>query len=61
MLIGTGLFAEFYPALEKKVLQIGHFGELTLPQLLKVNPWWVVFPVAIGISALLLVLELSGL
>ena len=61
MLIGTGLFAEFYPSLEKKVLNIGHFGELTLPQLLKVNPWWIVFPVAIGILALLFALERAGL
>lgn len=60
-LIGTGLFAQFYPALEKKVLNIGHFGELTLPQLLKVNHWWVLLPLAIGISALLWVLERSGL
>ena len=61
MLIGTGLFAQFYPALEKKVLNIGHFGELTFPQLLKVNHWWVILPVAIGISALLWALERSGL
>ena len=61
MLIGTGLFAELYPTLEKNVLNIVHFGELTLPQLLKVNHWWVIFPVAIGISALLFVLEISGL
>jgi len=60
MLIGTGLFAELYPTLEKKVLNIGHFGELTFPQLLKVNHWWVVLPVAIGISALLWVVEISG-
>jgi uncharacterized protein len=61
MLIGTGLFAELYPVLERKVLKIGHFGELTFPQLLKVNPWWVVLPVAMGISALLFVLERAGL
>lgn len=60
-LIGAGLFAEFYPALEKKVLNIGHFGELTFPQLLKVNHWWVVLPVAAGISALLWAIERSGL
>lgn len=61
MLMGTGLFAEFYPKLEKKILNIGHFGELTLPQLIKVNHWWVIFPVAIGITALLFLIEKSGL
>ena len=60
MLIGTGLFAEFYPTLEKRVLHIGYFGELTLPELLKVNHWWVILPLAILLSALLLVLEISG-
>lgn len=60
MLIGTGLFAALYPALEKKVLHIGDFGELTFPQLLKVNPWRIVLPVAIAIAALLFVIELSG-
>ena len=61
MLIGAGLFAELYPALEKKVLKNGHFGELTFPQLLKVNPWWVILPVALGIVGLLYWLEKSGL
>ena len=60
MLIGTGLFAELYPTLERKVLNIGYFGELTFPQLLKVNHWWVVFPAAAGITGLLFVLEISG-
>ena len=60
MLIGTGLFAEFYPTLEKRILNVGYFGELTFPELLKVNPWWVVFPMAAGISALFVILEISG-
>jgi hypothetical protein len=61
LLIGAGLFAEFYPKLEKRILSKGYFGELTWPQLLKVNPWWVVFPVSIGITVLLLWIEKSGL
>ena len=61
LLIGAGLFAELYPALEKGILRKGDFGELTLPQLLKVNPWWVIFPVSLGIMGLLFWLEMSGL
>jgi hypothetical protein len=61
MLIGAGLFAEFYPVLEKGILRRGDFGELTFPQLLKVNPWWVILPVALGIICLLYWLEMSGL
>ena len=60
MLIGAAIFSELYPKLEKGILNKGYFGELTLPQLLKKNHWWVVIPVAIGITALLLGIEIFG-
>lgn len=59
-LIGAGLFAEFYPKLEKAILNKGYFGEITWPQLLKVNPWWVVLPVVFWIINLLLFIEKYG-
>ncbi len=61
ILIGAGLFSEFYPKLEKRILSRGVFGELTWPQLLGVNPWFMVFPVAIWIIDLLLWIEKFGL
>ena len=61
ILLGSGIFAALYPKLHKPVLSKGDFGDLTLPQLLKVNPWVVVVPVAIILIALLLVLEKAGL
>ncbi len=61
LLIGAGLFAAFYPTLEKKILPKGNFGDLTLPQLLKLNPWVLIIPLAIGIIALLIWIETSGL
>lgn len=61
LLIGAGLFASVYPKLQKGILDRGEFGELTLPQLLKVNPWVVVVPVCIGIIALLFSIEKAGL
>ena len=61
MLIGAGLFSEMYPKLERGILNRGYFGELTWPQLLKVNPWGVIIPVAIGITALLFWIDKSGL
>jgi len=61
MLIGAGLFSGIYPKLERGVLNKGYFGELTWPQLLKVNPWWVIIPVAIGITSLLCWIDKSGL
>jgi hypothetical protein len=61
ILFGSWLFAVFYPKLQKPVLSKGDFGELTLPELLKVNPWVVVIPAAILLTALLVVMEKAGL
>jgi hypothetical protein len=61
MLIGVGIFSEIYPALEKGVLRIGDFGDVTLPRLLKVNPWVIVIPLSIGIIAFLIWVEGKGL
>lgn len=60
-IIGAGFFSEFYPKLEKGILSRGDFGEFTWPQLLKVNPWFIVLPVALWIIDLLLWIEKSGL
>lgn len=60
ILIGAGIFAELYPKLEQTVLNKGYFGEMTFPQLLKVNPWWVVIPLSAGLVALLFWIEKSG-
>ena len=61
LLIGAGLFSEFYPRLDKGILNKGHFGDITWPQLLKVNPWSMIIPVTVGAIALLLWVEKSGL
>ena len=61
MLIGAGLFASMYPKLQKKILHKGYFGEVTFPELLKVNPWFVIIPLAIVLTALLFWMESIGL
>jgi uncharacterized protein len=61
ILIGTGMFAALFPRLEASVLHKGYFGELTLPQLFKVNPWSVVIPAALALTALLVLFEKAGL
>ena len=60
-LIGAGLFAAVYPKLDLRVLNKGYFGQVTLPELFKVNVWVVVIPVAILLTALLAWLESAGL
>jgi hypothetical protein len=61
ILLGAGIFASLYPRLQKSTLIKGDFGELTLPQLLKVNPWVVVIPVVILLAAILFLLQKAGL
>jgi uncharacterized membrane protein YedE/YeeE len=60
ILIGAGLFSEFYPELNHTILNRGHFGEITLPQWLKVNHWLVILPLTAVIIALLFLIERSG-
>lgn len=61
LLLGAGLFAAVYPKLKDGILRKGHFGDLTWPQLLKVNPWAVVVPVAAAMTGLLVWIESAGL
>ena len=57
IIIGSGIFAALYPRLQETILNRGDFGELTLPQLLKVSPWAVIFPLAAVLTALLWAIE----
>lgn len=61
LIIGAGLFASLYPHLQKRILNKGYFGKLSLPQMLKVNEWVVIIPVCIAIIVLLFAMEKVGL
>lgn len=61
IIIGAGLFASVYPRLQTTILAKGYFGEKTIPQVFKVNPWVVVIPAAVLITVFLYWLEKSGL
>jgi len=61
IVIGSGLFAASYPKLKSGILVKGDFGDLTLPQLFKVNDWVVVVPVAVVLVLLLVALEMAGM
>ena len=61
ILVGAGIFAALYPKLDKPILSRGDFGELTLPQALKMPAWCVVIPVSVLLVILLLLLEKAGL
>ena len=61
ILLGAWLFAVIYPKLQGTILNKMDFGELTLPQLFKLNRWIVVVPVAILLIVLLLLVAKAGL
>jgi hypothetical protein len=61
IITGAGLFAAVYPKLEKGILKKGDFGNITVPQLLHVNPWLVIIPLCAVITGLLVWLESTGL
>jgi hypothetical protein len=42
MILGAGIFAEFYPFLKSTVLTWGNFGKVTLPTILGINHWFVI-------------------
>ena len=60
IIIGSGIFAHLYPGLEK-FLKIGWFGEITIPEYLKVNPWLVIIPISLLIVLFLYIIESVGL
>lgn len=61
LIIGAWLFAVLYPALDRRVLRKGCFGDATLPQLLRLPPSMVVAVLAAAIALCLFLLERAGL
>jgi hypothetical protein len=60
--LGAGLYAAAFPWLERRVLDVGDFGDRTLVDVLRPrSAWLVVAPMAAVIVAGLWVLERSGL
>lgn len=57
MLVGAGLFAEMYPLLKKTVFTWGHYGKITLTQVLGVNHWLIIIIFIGGVFALFFFFE----
>ncbi|HWQ67507.1 MAG TPA: YeeE/YedE thiosulfate transporter family protein [Methanospirillum sp.] len=60
MLIGTGLFAHFYPVINEKWMDRGIFPADTVPELLGIPPWVVVLVMILLMSGFLCTLEYLG-
>jgi uncharacterized protein len=61
MLAGAAIYAEAYPLMKATVLTWGDYGKITLPQILGINHWLVILPIAIGSAFLFRWLEKKGL
>jgi hypothetical protein len=61
ILLGSGFFAAAYSKLRNGILRKGDFGDLTLPQLLKINDWIVIAPLSGLLILLLYLMERAGL
>ena len=61
MLIGTGLFAHFFPAINKNFMDRGVFPAETVPELLGIPPLVVVVAMIVLMTGFLFVLEYLGL
>jgi len=61
MLLGTSFYAAVYDRLEQRVLHVGEFGKRTIPELLNMKPWPVIFIMSALLVGFLAVLEVFGL
>ena len=61
IIFGSGLLATAYPDLKEGVLKKGYFGNITLPQVFKVNNWVVIIPLTALIIVVFYFLERAGL
>ncbi|MFO7727315.1 MAG: DUF6691 family protein [Desulfonatronovibrio sp.] len=61
MVIGAGIFAEFYPALQNTVYTWGDLGKVTLADALGINHWIVIIVLIIAAVALFRWFEKKGL
>ena len=60
MLIGSALYASSHDFLDRHLLHLGEFGEITLPDWLVIRATPVVILVCIMLLALMIGLELGG-
>lgn len=61
MMMGAGIFAEFYPMLKRTVLTWGDFGKITLPTALGINHWFVIVILCAAFIGLFVWFEKKGL
>jgi uncharacterized protein len=61
MILGAGLYAEWYPIMKSTVLTWGDFGKITLPAVLGINHWIVIVILGAAFIGLFRWFERKGL
>jgi len=61
MFTGAALYAEVYPFFERTVLTWGNYGNITIPDALGINPWFIIVPIIILVSLVFRWFEKIGL
>jgi hypothetical protein len=61
MLIGTGLFAHFFPKINEKFMDRGVFPVKTVPELVGIPSWIMVVIMVVFMIGFLCILEYLGL
>ena len=61
MTLSAALYAEVYPFIREILPSWGNYGFITLPQLLGINEWIVIFVIAAGLIAMFRWFEKKGL
>ncbi len=57
MLCGAALYAEAYPFMKTKIITLGNYGKLTLPQALSISHWLVIVVFALIVLAMFYMFE----
>lgn len=60
IILGSYFYAGLYPKAFKKLSEFGNYGSRTIPELLKVNPWVIIFALVCFVISLFMILEVSG-
>ena len=59
MLLGAGAFASVYPKL-LGFIERCDMGKVTIPDMLDVDPWWIILPISIVLIGVMIFIEMSG-
>lgn len=61
IMLGSYFYAKLYPKAFTSLSRFGNYGSKTIPELVRVNPWVIIFTLICFVFSLFMILEVSGL